>query len=103
MHVDAGTIALATAIVSLATAMTGLIRTILEKQSTSGTTNVLPKKRKFVPRGMANLLKKKGNRLTTGSLALSTMIKPLMDVDIVFTCIDDDHINPSNMNRILGS
>jgi hypothetical protein len=52
MHLDPTVIAFGTAIVSLATAITGLVRAVLEKKSNSGTADVPQKKLKSVPRGM---------------------------------------------------
>lgn len=53
-----------------------------------------------VPRGMTNVFKEKENHWTTGSFALHTsVLKALGDVDICFSCVDKDDIDPSSLNR----
>jgi hypothetical protein len=60
------------------------------------------KKPSFAPRLKQELFQENRNRLTTGSFALGTAISALKDVDIIFSCVDNDHIDSSNLNRLLG-
>jgi len=114
MHLpDPSVISFSAAVISLATAITGVVRLILDKKSKSVAVQVLKKsesrrrtvensffkKLLSVPRGMAKLFKKKENHWTTGSFALGTAITALNDVDVVLNCVDNDHIDPSNLNR----
>jgi hypothetical protein len=77
MHLDPTTIAFGTALVSLATALTSLVRTILEKKSKSGTANVprrIPslKKSSLDPRIMnpsLNILPKKPGLLKNSQIS----------------------------------
>ncbi len=67
MHLpDPSYVAFGTAVVALATAITGLARLLLEKKPGNEST-CFQKKSNSVPRGTRNSLKQKGNHYTTGS------------------------------------
>jgi hypothetical protein len=120
MHLpDPSYVSFVTAVISSVTATIGLLRLLLEKKNTSKNdtddSGLLKKSgrwRRFLPsfrhprelisvrRGITRLFKKKANHWTTGSFALGTAITAVNNVDIVFTCVDKDHIDPSNLNRV---
>lgn len=54
----------------------------------------------FLKKLLSFHVRKPENAFTTGSIGLRTVLQPIKDVDVVFTCVDDDHIH-SNLNRFL--
>src|SRR5215467_8541443 len=108
---DAAYVSFVTAVIASVTAIVTLVRTVLEKPRSNSHVrkNSFFKKIFSVPRGTGKSLKKNEKHtafipqeISAGSYGRSSVIKALKDVDIVFTCVDNDHIHPSNLNRILG-
>jgi hypothetical protein len=97
MHLlDPSYVVFATAVVVLATAITGLVRELLQKKSGIPSSSI-QKKHKSVP---LERFKKKENRLTSGSGVLEALAEMKVSV-LCLTGVDDDHISPSNLNRAL--